>query len=34
MKDKNMFDLAIPLMHLALVGLPTAALILDNYYEK
>ena len=34
MKENIMFDLAIPLMHLALVGIPAAALVLDNYYEK
>ena len=33
-KETIMFDLAIPLMHLALVGLPAAALALDNFYGK
>ncbi len=29
-----MFDLAVPLMHLAIVGIPTVALAIDHYYER
>ena len=29
-----MFDIAVPLMHLAIVGIPTVALAIDNYYQR
>ena len=29
-----MFEYALPLMHLAIVGIPTLALAIDNYYQR
>ena len=29
-----MFEYALPLMHLTIVGIPMLALAIDNYYER